>query len=187
MATPFVASAGSAGRTFGGAAAAPARAKRIVVGIGEHAVSADPGSMIVTHALGSCIAVCVYDPVARVAGLLHFLLPDSRINPARALQQPSTFADLGIPQLFQDLYRIGAIKQRCAVKLIGGADVSSLQRAGTLDVGRRNQVAAKNILWKNGVLIRAERLGGSEPRNVAMSVADGGIRITSSNQLVAEL
>jgi chemotaxis protein CheD len=161
--------------------------KRIVIGIGEHAVSGEPGSILVTHALGSCVAVCVHDDVAGVAGLLHFLLPDSRINPTRAQQQPSTFADLGIPQLFQDLYRIGAIKARCVVKLVGGADVSSLQKTGSLDIGRRNQVAAKNILWRNGVLIKAERLGGSEPRNVALSVSSGVIRISSSNHLVAEL
>lgn len=187
MATPGVASTTSSFRPLGGTPPDASPGKRIVIGIGEHAVSGDSGAVLVTHALGSCIAVCVYDPVARVGGLLHFLLPDSRINPQRAQQQPSTFADLGIPALFQDLYRAGAVKSRCVVKLIGGADVSSLQKAGTLDIGRRNQVAAKNILWRNGVLIKAERLGGSEPRNVMLSVADGGIRVTSSNQLVAEL
>jgi len=188
MATPGVASTTSALHPpMGGAALDPSPARRIVIGIGEHAVSGEAGAVIVTHALGSCIAVCVYDPVARVGGLLHFLLPDSRINPQRAQQQPSTFADLGIPLLFQDLYRAGAVKSRCVVKLIGGADVSSLQKGGTLDIGRRNQVAAKNILWRNGVLIKAERLGGSEPRNVILSVTDGGIRVTSSNLLVAEM
>ncbi|MCX6537700.1 MAG: chemotaxis protein CheD [Acidobacteria bacterium] len=190
MATPSVATAAAptrpSGLTMGTSVDSPP-ARRIVIGIGEHAVSADTGSVIVTHALGSCIAVCVYDQVAHVGGLLHFLLPDSRINPARAQQQPSTFADLGIPQLFQDLYRIGAVKSRCVVKLVGGADVSSLQKAGTLDIGRRNQVAAKNILWKNGVLIKAERLGGSEPRNVALNVLDGTVRISSSNHIVVEL
>jgi chemotaxis receptor (MCP) glutamine deamidase CheD len=48
-------------------------------------------------------------------------------------------------------------------------------------------VAAKNLLWRNGVLIKAERLGGSEPRNVLLTVADGSLRITSGNQIVAEL
>jgi chemotaxis protein CheD len=191
MATPSVATAAAAqARPPGlntGTVVDPAPARRIVIGIGEHAVSADQGNVIVTHALGSCIAVCVYDQVARVGGLLHFLLPDSRINPARAQQQPSTFADLGIPQLFQDLYRAGAVKSRCVVKLIGGADVTSLQNAGTLDVGRRNQVAAKNILWRNGVLIKAEQLGGTAPRNVALSIMDGVVRISSASHLVAEL
>jgi chemotaxis protein CheD len=165
----------------------PAGLPRIVLGIGEYGVSADTNAVIVTHALGSCIAVCLWDPAAHVAGMLHFLLPDSRVNPTRAAQQPGTFADLGIPLLFQAAYKLGAVKQRCIVKLVGGADVTGVQGQGLLEVGRRNQVAAKNLLWRNGVLIKAERLGGSEPRNVLLSVADGGLRITSANHLVAEL
>jgi chemotaxis protein CheD len=160
---------------------------RIIIGIGEYATTADPNDVIVTHALGSCIAVCIWDPVSHVGGMLHFLLPDSRVNPTRAAQQPGTFADLGIPLLFQAAYKLGAVKQRCVVKLAGGADVTGVHGQGLLEVGRRNQVAAKNLLWRNGVLIKAERLGGSEPRNVMLSVADGVVKISSANQLVAEL
>jgi chemotaxis protein CheD len=160
---------------------------RKIIGIGEYTVSDDPASVLVTHALGSCVAVCLWDPAAHVAGMLHFLLPDSRVNPVRAQQQPTTFADLGIPILFQAAYKIGAVKQRCVVKLVGGADVTGVQGQGLLEVGRRNQVAAKNILWRNGVLIKAERLGGSEPRNVLLSAADGSLRITSGNHVVADL
>ncbi|MDO8834661.1 MAG: chemotaxis protein CheD [Vicinamibacterales bacterium] len=165
----------------------PTGASRIVIGIGELAVSADTRSVLVTHALGSCVAVCLWDPASHVAGMLHYLLPDSRVNPVRAQQQPATFADLGIPQLFQEAYRLGAVKARLIVKLVGGADVTGVQGQGLLEVGRRNQVAAKNLLWRNGVLIKAERLGGCEPRNVTLSVADGSLRITSANQLVANL
>lgn len=160
---------------------------RIVIGIGEFAVSDNTNAVLVTHALGSCVAVCLWDPGSRIAGMLHFLLPDSRINPVRAQQQPATFADLGVPILFQAAYKIGAVKQRCVVKLIGGADVTGVQGQGSLEIGRRNQIAAKNLLWRNGVLVKAERLGGCEPRNVMLSVADGTLRITSGNQLVAEL
>ena len=159
---------------------------RIIIGIGEFAVSDDPHAVVVTHALGSCIAVCVYDPVAHVAGMLHFLLPDSRVNPVRAQQQPATFADLGVPLLFQACYRAGAVKSRCIVKLVGGADISG-QGGGTLDVGRRNQLAAKSLLWRNGVLIKAEQIGGADPRSVSLSVADGTTRITSGTQVVAEI
>jgi chemotaxis protein CheD len=159
---------------------------RIVIGIGEFAVSDDVGAVLVTHALGSCIAVCLWDPAARVAGMLHFLLPDSRVNPARAQQQPATFADLGVPMLFQAAYKLGAMKSRCLVRLVGGADISG-SGAGTLDVGMRNQLAAKNLLWRNGVLIKAERVGGSDPRNVLLGVGDGTLRITCGNQIVAEI
>ena len=79
-------------------------ARRIIVGIGELAVSNAPDDVIVTHALGSCVAVCLYDPVAGVAAMLHFLLPDARINAQRARMQPAAFADLGIPLLFHTAY-----------------------------------------------------------------------------------
>lgn len=160
---------------------------RLVISIGEFGVSNDPRALLVTHALGSCIAVCLWDPHSRVAGMLHFLLPDSRVNPQRAQQQPGTFADLGIPLLFQAAYRLGAVKQRCIVNLVGGADVTGVQGHSLLEVGRRNQVAAKNMLWRNGVLIKGERLGGTEPRNVSLTVADGRVRVTTGTRVVAEL
>jgi len=168
-------------------AADPGGGSRIVIGIGELAVTDNPHAVVVTHALGSCVAVCLWDSEAHVGGMLHFLLPDSKVNPLRAQQQPATFADLGIPLLFQAAYKIGAVKQRCVVRLVGGADVTGVQGQGMLEVGRRNQVAAKNLLWRNGVLIKAERLGGSEPRNVTLAVGTGGLRITSGNQIVADL
>ncbi len=67
-------------------------------------MSNDTESLIVTHALGSCIAVWPWNPGAAVAGLGHVLLPDSRINPARAERQPAAFADTGIPLLFHTAY-----------------------------------------------------------------------------------
>ena len=95
--------------------------RRLVVGIGELAVSDYPDEVIVTHALGSCIAVCIFDPVAAVAAMLHFLLPDSRINEERARLQPAAFADTGIPLLFHTAYQYGLDKKRAIVKLAGGA------------------------------------------------------------------
>lgn len=72
---------------------------RWVIGIGELAVSRTPSLTIATHAVGSCIAVCIFDPIAAVAGMLHFLLPESAINPERASRHPAVFADTGIPLL----------------------------------------------------------------------------------------
>jgi chemotaxis protein CheD len=125
--------------------------------------SDNPADTVVTHALGSCIAVCVFDPLAQVAGLLHILLPESRINPVRAKEQPAAFADTGIPMLFNAAYRLGAQKKRCVVHLIGGAEVTtSLASSATFDIGRRNILAARNSLWRNGVLIKGESVGGSQ-------------------------
>lgn len=159
---------------------------RVVIGIGEMAVGGDGGA-IVTHALGSCVAVCLFDPVARVGGLLHFLLPDSRINPERARVQPCAFADLGIPLLFQQAYARGLLKASCIVKLVGGAEVTGDGTAGSFGVGKRNALAARSILWRNGVLVRAEALGGSVARTVRLSLEDGRVEITNGRDYVGSL
>jgi chemotaxis protein CheD len=162
------------------------RARRIVIGIGELAVTDHPGDVIVTHALGSCIAVCVWDPVVRVGGMLHFLLPDSRINPARAASQPDAFGDIGIPRLFQAAYAHGLEKGRAVVRLVGGAEIAS-NGSGTINIGRRNVLMARQLLWKNGVLIKGEALGGTEARTVALSIQDGRLRITSGRDQLTDL
>jgi chemotaxis protein CheD len=160
--------------------------ERIVIGIGELAVTASRDATIVTHALGSCIAVCLWDPHARVGGMLHFLLPEAKLNPERAEKQPGAFADTGIPLLFQTAYKHGADKKRCRVKLLGGAAIANAGGGG-LDVGKRNAMAAKRLLWQNGVMVHGEALGGSESRTVTMAVADGRLRVSRGREVVQEL
>jgi len=155
--------------------------KRIVVGIGEFAVSNDRESVILTHALGSCVAVCLWDPHVRVAGLIHVLLPDAKINPGRAGVQPAAFADTGIPLLFQTAYAYGVQKQRCRVRLVGGADVTNIG-GGQASVGKRNILAARSLLWKNGVLLQGEAIGGHDARNVALDVEDGRVQVSSASR-----
>ena len=156
--------------------------QRHVVGIGEFAISNRKEDVIITHALGSCIAVCVWDPTNLVAGLLHFLLPDSRINPQRSKEQPAAFADTGIPLLFQTAYQHGLQKNRCMVRLVGGAEVAG--SGASFDIGKRNILAAKNMLWRNGVLIKGEDVGGKAVRTVSLFVGEGRLQITSGREQV---
>lgn len=170
---------------FSQSAATPGSARRVVVGIGELAVSSDVDAAVITHALGSCVAVCIWDPAAMVAGLLHVLLPDSRINPERARAQPAAFADTGIPLLFHTAYAQGLDKKRCRVRLVGGASVNGMPPSEAA-VGKRNVLAARSLLWKNGVLIDREIVGGNEARTVTLQVADGKMRIGSGRSWTEE-
>jgi chemotaxis protein CheD len=160
-------------------------AMRYNVGIGELAVSGNAPDMIVTHALGSCIAVCLWDPLANVAGLLHYLLPDSKINVLRAQTQPATFADTGIPLLLQQAFAMGAQKSRMTIRLVGGAEVAG--GGGSFNVGKRNLLAARNLLWRQGIMIKGEAVGGSVARTVHLDVGAGRIRVTSGSELLQEL
>ena len=158
---------------------------RRVIGIGELVVSNVPSHVIATHAIGSCIAVCIYDPVAQVGGMLHFLLPDSSINMVRAERDPAVFADTGIPLLFQKAYAYGLSKKRAIVKIAGGAEMPHNATAG-FNTGRRNVVAARNLLWRNGVMTSGEDVGGTHARTVHLSVDTGRLQIFSG-QISKEL
>jgi chemotaxis protein CheD len=168
-------------------AAAARLLPRIVVGIGEFSVSRDPSATIVTHALGSCIAVCIWDATAVVGGMLHFLLPDAAVNPVRARTQPAAFANTGLPLFFQAAYVLGLDKKRCRVRLVGGAEISGLGGVNSLNVGKRNLLAARSILWRNGLLIESEATGGTIPRTVALNLRNGKIDVTSGRDLIHEL
>ena len=160
---------------------------RLVVGIGEFAVSSNAGDVIVTHALGSCVAVCVADRAAGVAGLIHVLLPDSTINPLRATEQPAAFADTGIPLLVATAVARGMVKRHAIVRIAGGADVAHAGGVGSFSIGRRNILAARLILWKLGLLIDAESVGGAIVRTVYLEVGAVGVRVTSGANTVLEL
>ena len=94
----------------------------IVVGVADMKTSDDPAATLVTHSLGSCIALAVYDPLARVGGMLHYMLPEST-NTTKAESRPLMFADTGIPVLFKSCYKPGAAKGRMIVKIAGGAQI----------------------------------------------------------------
>jgi len=145
----------------------------ITVGIADCRVSKDPNAQLVTHALGSCIAVAVHDPVAGVGGLLHLMLPESSIDPERAKRQPYMFADTGVPELFHAAYAQGGDKKRMTVRLIGGAQV--MDPNGVFNIGKRNYLACRKILWVAGVMIHGEACGGSVSRTVRMEVGTGSL------------
>jgi chemotaxis protein CheD len=143
----------------------------LTVGVGDCKVSDGADSVLTTYALGSCIAVAIYDPVAAVGGLLHFMLPESSLNPDRAGQNPFLFADTGIPALFHAAYGIGAEKRRLVVRVVGGAQV--MDENGVFNIGKRNHLALRKILWKAGVMIHGEEVGGTTSRTVRLEVATG--------------
>lgn len=146
---------------------------QLTVGISEYIVSRDPGATISTHALGSCIAVVIHDPVAQVGGLLHFMLPESSLDPEKARNIPCMFADTGVPMLFHGAYGLGAMKQRIIVTVLGGAQV--LDNDNVFNIGKRNYLALRKILWKAGVMIHQEEVGGTQPRSVRMEVGSGRV------------
>jgi len=143
----------------------------LVVGIADCQIGKSPDQVLVTYALGSCIAVTIHDPVAGVGGMLHYMLPDSTISPAKAGENPYMFADTGIPLLFRRAYEAGAEKRRLVVRVAGGAQV--MDKEGVFNIGKRNYLALRKILWKAGVLLQGEDVGGNLSRTVRLEVGSG--------------
>ena len=149
---------------------------RYVVAVGDMKIGRD-ADIIVTHALGSCLGLMVYDPVAKVAGLLHAMLPLSKINPQKAEGNPNMFVDTGVPALFKALYAIGGQKTRMVVKAAGCGN--PLGKNEMFKIGERNYAVLKKLLWKNSLLLEAEDVGGSASRTVHFDVATGQTVINS--------
>ena len=145
----------------------------LVVGVGDCLVSNDPQGVLVTYALGSCIAILIHDAVAEVGGLLHYMLPDSSIDSAKARQRPFVYADTGIPRLFQMAYRMGAEKSRLYVAAVGGAQV--MDPHGTFNIGKKNYLAMQKIFRNAEVMVETEEVGGTASRTVRLEIATGKI------------
>lgn len=134
--------------------------------------------ILVTHALGSCLGLMIYDPAARVGGLLHAMLPLSKINAEKAREKPFMFVDTGVPMLFRAVYELGGKKERMIVKAAGcGQPLSNNE---LFKIGERNYIVLKKILWKNNILLDAEDIGGSASRTVHFELDTGRTMISSS-------
>ena len=153
---------------------------RIVVGVADMAVTNDRNATIVTYALGSCIGVTIYDPVAHVGGLLHFMLPIRSDRQEREGGSSAMFGDTGIPMLFKECYALGAKKGRLIVCAIGGAEV--LDDNGMFKIGTRNRTLLRKIFWKNGILMSAEDTGGTIARTVTMRMSDGLVEVRTKGE-----
>ena len=141
--------------------------------------------MLVTYALGSCIAVTLYDPASKVGGMLHFMLPESALDAQKAQQNPYMFADTGIKALLDAVRAGGAQPKRMVVRLAGGAQV--LDGEGVFQIGKRNYLAARKILWKAGILISAEAVGGEVSRTTRLELATGRMWVREGGGIEKEL
>jgi len=149
------------------------------VGIGDILVSSGDEE-IKTYALGSCVALVVWDRAIQAGGMIHIALPEGHINPDKARDKPGYFADTGLPVLFNELKKIGANRRSCWVKLVGGASI--LDENNTFDIGRRNALAVKKYLWKLGLALTAEEVGGTISRTVSLALPQGDLVISNGNQ-----
>jgi chemotaxis protein CheD len=152
----------------------------ITVGVGDLQVSRDPNSVLVTYGLGSCIALLVHDPIRRVAGMVHYMLPLSSLTPEKSREKPAMFGDTGVPLLLQRMAELAANKADLVVKVVGGASIQDQNQ--TFEIGKRNYVILRKLLWSAGLAIRAESVGGNVARTARLFVGNGRATVRSSDE-----
>ncbi len=131
--------------------------KSINVVQGEYAVSTDPEDVLTT-VLGSCVAACLYDPVAKVGGMNHFLLPGSQVGTSENMSYGLNAMEL----LINSMLKEGGRRGRFRAKLFGGARMHE----GLTDIGTKNAVFAREFLELEGIHCESESLGGTSARRV---------------------
>ena len=147
----------------------------IKVGMADYKVGRAPDTLI-SYGLGSCIGISLYDPQTKIGGLLHIMLPDS--NQSRANENRAKFADTGIPDMLEELIRMGAAKSRLVAKRAGGSQMFAFANASDImRVGLRNASASKEILKKLSIPIVGEDTGGNYGRTVQIDLSTGVYKV----------
>jgi chemotaxis protein CheD len=143
-------------------------------------VSNKPDDVIVTYSLGSCVGLTLYDPEIRVGGMIHCMLPLSRIDPEKAKKTPCMFTDTGVPKLLEALMKMGATRRRIIAKVAGAA--APLNDNSVFKIGERNYVVLRKVLWKNDILIASEQVGGTIARTLYLHLDTGRTLVKSGGK-----
>lgn len=149
----------------------------IKVGMADLKICKAPDALT-TLGLGSCIGACLYDPVVKIAGMVHYMLPDS--TKIKSNQNIAKFGDTGIRELIRLMEEAGARKSRIVAKIAGGARmfaVSASVNLHGLNVGENNIEAARLNLSENGIAIIAEDVGLNYGRTIEFYAEDGSLTI----------
>lgn len=150
------------------------------IGIGYLKATASSGDEIKTYALGSCIAVILYDKKTKIAGMIHIALPDSVVNSEKAKSLPGYFVDTGLPILLKEFKRLGGDRKTTVIKIAGGSSIMDENK--TFDIGKRNAIAVKRYLWKHGLGVMKEDIGGNISRTVSIDTDTGRVLLSNAKK-----
>ncbi|MDK2946541.1 chemoreceptor glutamine deamidase/glutamate methylesterase CheD [Geotoga petraea] len=144
-----------------------------IIGIGEYTVSNDNEELIVTLGLGSCVGVCLLDKKKKIGAMIHVMLPDSG---GKDTPKPGKYADSGIKIVLNEMKNKGANLSSIEAKIAGGAAMFG-NSSKTMDIGKRNVEAIKNILKQENIRIVAEDTGGNRARSIEFNVNNSELMI----------
>lgn len=154
----------------------------VKVGMADLNICKSP-DVITTLGLGSCIGLTLYDPVTKIGGMVHYMLPDS--TQVRNNQNIAKFADTGIDELLKRVIAAGANRHRLVAKIAGGAKMFETTGVSPIGhIGARNAEAAKQILKQKGIRLIAEDTGLNYGRTVELHSDTGEFYIKAVGRAV---
>lgn len=152
--------------------------KIIKVGMADLNTAKAP-DVLQTCGLGSCVGICLWDPILKLGGMAHIMLPSSSINTGGTAAK---FADTAIPVLITQMKRLGADTSRLVAKIAGGSQMFSFSNSSDImKIGERNTEAVKQGLKKEGIRLLASDTGGSYGRTIEFSAENGNLFIRTVN------
>lgn len=157
------------------------RASHRTVGISDLHISSTTTDVIVTHSLGSCVGLTLYDPALKIGGMVHCLLPLSSLDAEKAKQNPAMFTDTGVSALIQKMFDLGADRKRIIAKAAGCSCL--LDEKGTFRIGERNNTILRKVLWKNNIMLAGDEVGGTIPRTLYLYIDTGRTVVRSQGSM----
>jgi len=157
----------------------------IIAGMGELYVSSSPSAVLACIGLGSCIALFAYDPIARIGGIVHIVLP--RLDKTRQ-DGFAKYADTAVPLLIEEVIKVGAARKRLTFKMAGGAQMTIAPGlSNTFKMGDRNRLEVIAALEREKMTLVSADTGGSKGRTASMYVENGRVFVKTVGGVAREL
>jgi chemotaxis protein CheD len=154
---------------------------KICVSLSEMRLSKKNNDVLFTSDLGSDMGISIFDPVAKLGGVFHGMLPEAKVYPDMAKKNPFIFVDTGLPLMLEEAYSQGAFKGRLIAYVAGGADLIE-KGAGFFSIGKQNIKITFEILSAYKVNVSRQAVGGNQMRSLYLTIADGKSWINQQRQ-----
>lgn len=148
---------------------------KTIVGISEAKISKNADEILAAYAIGSSICISFYDPQKKIGALLHSPVPASGTDPDGNADQIFTCIDTAIPDIIKKIVESGAEKTRLSIKMAGANSKTEDEKINM--IGKKNHIAVRKALWREGLLVASQDVGGATPRNVFLEIANGRVAV----------
>ncbi|HEY8965950.1 MAG TPA: chemotaxis protein CheD [Candidatus Methylacidiphilales bacterium] len=154
--------------------------RETIVGVADIKMASGASWIITTYALGSCLGITLYDPAKKIGGMLHAMLPDSKLHQSQGATKIAMFLDSGMNELLAQLRKAGANERNLECKVFGGSQVMSADKF--FRIGDRNVETFKTLSQSLGLRVGVWEVGGHVNRTIKFYLESGQVSVRTPNQ-----